>query len=75
MKKIKALLYSAAFIIALSASFAFRPGEPAFTSAYLPTASCTTLASCNGGQTLCTISGVQAYLDMGTCLQTAFMHP
>jgi hypothetical protein len=73
MKKIKMLLYSAAFVLALSASFAFKPAKVLFT-AYLPTASCSTQTqSCtNVHGANCLVGGIQAYQDQGHCLVMAF---
>jgi hypothetical protein len=67
MKKNRALLYSVAFVLALSASFAFKPAPSNFTSAWVPTASCTTPATCGSTGAFCVFQGQNAYLDKGTC--------
>lgn len=74
MKKIKMLLYSAAFVLALSASFAFRPSSPKAIS-YLPNPAPTCTATtnvCSSGLTLCIVGGQQAYTDQGVCKKMAF---
>jgi Family of unknown function (DUF6520) len=75
MKKIKVLLYSAAFVIALSASFAFKAAENQANNAYITvTTSCDTPVFCNGGVATCTISGKVAVAKNSPCSSAAFMH-
>ncbi len=73
MKKIKALLYSAAFVFALSASFAFKTGENQTNNAYITvTTSCDTPVSCPGGLATCIVSGKVAVSNNSPCSSTAF---
>ncbi len=77
MKKIKVLLYSAAFIVALSVSFAFKPVSSPYAVAYFksPAPFCTaTTDKCNGGPAACLVSGVAAYSDQNVCTIPAGMH-
>ncbi|HSZ33190.1 MAG TPA: DUF6520 family protein, partial [Puia sp.] len=68
MKKIKALLYSAAFVIALSASFAFKPAPDKWNNAYVTiTTSCDTPVTCNGGEATCIQLNKVAFATQSSC--------
>jgi uncharacterized protein DUF6520 len=76
MKKIKVLLYSGAFVLALSASFAFKASPNQTFNAFLKagTPSCNSGVNCNGGMATCVISGQSAFTDQGSCMILAHMH-
>jgi hypothetical protein len=77
MKKIKMIMTTGAFALALVFSFAFKPNSANFATAYIkgPLNDCITQVSCNGGSTLCKINGItQAYLDRAVCATPAFQH-
>ncbi len=73
MKKIRFALYSSAFILAISASFAFKPGNVKFSNAFVKTtAGLCNPATCDGGAHNCIVSGLQGYTN-STCTSTAKM--
>ncbi len=75
MKKIKALFYSAAFVLALSASFAFTQSSRLNTNAYTHSSQsvCNTLVTCIGGGVPCVVSGLPAFTDENSCKIAATM--
>ena len=62
MKTVRLFLPILGFILAIAASFAFRPEPPTTVYQYISGAhpQCSeTTASCPGGQTACTVSSIQ----------------
>ncbi|HEV3249307.1 MAG TPA: DUF6520 family protein [Puia sp.] len=75
MKRIKMLLYPAAFVLALSASFAFKPNSTLNSNAYTHSSQsvCTTLVTCSGGGVPCVVGGLSAFTDENSCRIVATM--
>jgi Family of unknown function (DUF6520) len=74
MKKIKVLLYSAAFVLALSASFAFKPIPNQAPNAFITKiTTCDTPVYCNGGSATCVIQGKTAFANKSSCTGTLTM--
>jgi hypothetical protein len=74
MKKIKVVLTSGAFALALVLSFAFTPKAAKFSNAFIKDAQghCTVPVTCLGGTRTCVISTKTAYLN-AACTITATM--
>jgi hypothetical protein len=75
MKKIKILLSAFAFILAISASFAFKPTNHGANNAYLKSNCFEPVVECPGGATECVIGGTLYYEDEIECEIPAKMQP
>jgi len=74
MKRIKLVLTSGAFALALVLSFAFTPNAAKFSNAFIKDSQghCTVPVTCAGGSKTCLVSSKIAYLN-AACTITATM--